>query len=207
MALYLMIGATYAFAAAVQPGPFQAYLISSTMANGLRRTLPAVFAPILSDVPIICLVLLVLTRVPSTLLLVLQLAGGLFLLYLAAGALQAYRSYQHALPTRPARARQTVFKAVLVNLLNPNPYLNWTLIMGPLLLKAWHQVPTYGIALVAAFYLTMILATAAILVLFAAARSLGSRVARALVGISALALGVFGLYQLWSGSMALMRLL
>jgi hypothetical protein len=53
----------------------------------------------------------------------------------------------------------------------------------------------------------MILATAAILVLFAAARSLGSRVARALVGISALALGVFGLYQLWSGSTALMRLL
>jgi threonine/homoserine/homoserine lactone efflux protein len=202
-----MIGATYAFAAAVQPGPFQAYLISSTMANGLRRTLPAVFAPILSDVPIICLVLLVLTRVPSTLLLVLQLAGGLFLLYLATGALQAYRNYQHALPTRPARARQTVFKAVLVNVLNPNPYLNWTLIMGPLLLKAWHQVPIYGIALVAAFYLTMILATAAILVLFAAARSLGSRVARALVGISALALGLFGLYQLWSGSTALMRLL
>ena len=42
MLLYLMIGATYAFAAAVQPGPFQACLISSTMANGLGHTLPAV---------------------------------------------------------------------------------------------------------------------------------------------------------------------
>ena len=199
-----MIGATYAFAAAVQPGPFQAYLISSTVANGLRRTLPAVFAPILSDVPIVCLVLLVLTRVPSLLLLVLQVAGGLFLLFLAAGAVQAYRNYQHALPLRSVRTRQTVLKAVLVNVLNPNPYLNWTLIMGPLLLKAWRQVPIYGITLVAAFYLTMVLVTALILAIFAGARSLGPRVAHALVGLSALALGLFGLYQLWCGSTALM---
>jgi threonine/homoserine/homoserine lactone efflux protein len=48
---YLTIGVTYAFAAAVQPGPFQAYLISLTLVNGWRRTLPAVLAPLLSDFP------------------------------------------------------------------------------------------------------------------------------------------------------------
>jgi hypothetical protein len=31
MATYLILGATYAFAAAVQPGPFQAYLISQPL--------------------------------------------------------------------------------------------------------------------------------------------------------------------------------
>jgi len=205
MLFYLMIGATYAFAAAVQPGPFQAYLISSTMVNGLRRTLPAVLSPILSDIPIVCLVLLVLTQVPPLLIHVLQFAGGLFLLYLAVGALKAYRNYQDALTDRPAPVRQTVIKGALVNLLNPNPYLGWALIMGPLLLEAWDQTPVYGIALVAAFYLTMVLATAVILVLFAGARSLGPRVGRVLVGVSGLALAFFGLYQSWSGSTAIIR--
>ncbi len=205
MTFYLMIGATYAFAAAVQPGPFQAYLISSTMINGLRRTLPAVCAPILSDIPIVCLVLLVLTQVPPLLVHVLQFAGGLFLIYLAVGALKAYRNYRHALTSPPAPIRRTVLKAVLVNLLNPNPYLSWALILGPLLLKAWHQAPADGIALVTAFYLTMVFATAVVLVPFAAAGSLGPRVARMLVGVSGIALALFGLYQSWSGSTALIR--
>ena len=61
---YLIIGATYAFAAAVQAGPLQAYLIFHTLANGWRRTFPALFAPIFSDIPIICLALFVLTHVP-----------------------------------------------------------------------------------------------------------------------------------------------
>jgi len=57
----VLLGATCAFAAAVQPGPFQTYLISSTLTRGWRRTLPVVLAPLLSDVPVIALVLLVLT--------------------------------------------------------------------------------------------------------------------------------------------------
>src|SRR5450830_861155 len=88
---YLILGMTYAFAAAVQPGPFQTYLISQTMANGWRRTAPAAFAPLLSDGPIIALVLLVLSRMPGWLVQALQCAGGIFLLYLALGAFKTWR--------------------------------------------------------------------------------------------------------------------
>jgi threonine/homoserine/homoserine lactone efflux protein len=204
---YLIIGATYAFAAAVQPGQLQAYLISQTIANGWRRTVPAALSPILSDVPIICLVLLILTQVPPLFVHLLQVAGGLFLLYLASGALRACRRDTQALTAPPAPAHQTVLKAALVNLLNPNPYLAWALVMGPLLLEAWKQSPANGIALVGAFYLTMVFTTAAIVLLFASARSFGPRVGRMLVGLSAVALGCFGIYQLWSGSMELCHLL
>ena len=62
---YLILGITYAFTAAVQPGPFQTYLISQTLSNGWRSTLPAAIAPLLSDGPIIILVLLVLSRMPG----------------------------------------------------------------------------------------------------------------------------------------------
>ena len=67
MIAYLILGATYAFAAAVQPGPLQTYLIAQTLRNGWRRTLPAALSPVMSDGPVILLVLLVLTRLPGTL--------------------------------------------------------------------------------------------------------------------------------------------
>jgi len=201
---YLLLAASYAFAAAVQPGPLQAYLISQTMINGWRRTVPAAVAPIISDIPIVLLVLLVLTHVPPSFINVIRLAGGIYLLSLAFQALQSYRAYSHLRESPPRMVYQTIWKAVVVNLLNPNPYLGWALIMGPLFLKAWSDSPSYGIGVIVLFYATMILATAAIIALFSGARSLGPRVARGLVGVSAAALLVFGLYQLWAGLTALM---
>jgi len=201
---YLLLAASYAFAAAVQPGPLQAYLISQTMINGWRRTVPATFAPIISDIPIVFLVLLLLAQVPPSFINVIRLAGGIYLLVLAFQALQSYRAYSHLPESPPRMVYRTIWKAVVVNLLNPNPYLGWALIMGPLFLKAWSDSPSYGIGVIVLFYATMILATAAIIALFSGARSLGPRVARGLVGVSAAALLVFGLYQLWAGLTALM---
>ena len=54
---YLLIGFTFAFAAAIQPGPLQAYLVSQALSHGWRRIWPAAFAPLLSDAPIAILAL------------------------------------------------------------------------------------------------------------------------------------------------------
>jgi threonine/homoserine/homoserine lactone efflux protein len=207
MASYVLLGAAYAFAAAAQPGPFQAYLISSTLTRGWRRTLPAVLAPLLSDIPIIALVLLLLTRVPPPVVDALRLAGGLFLLYLAAGAFVAYRRYAPPRVGPPERTARTVLEGVVINLLNPSPYLSWSLVLGPLLLEAWRAAPAYGIALLVSFYGTMIAATAAILLPFAGARALGPRVGRSMLGVSAAALAVFGVYQIWAGGAAVLQTL
>jgi threonine/homoserine/homoserine lactone efflux protein len=196
---YLLFGITYAFAAAVQPGPFQAFLLAQALSRGWRRTLPAAFAPLLSDGPIILLVLLVLTRVPAWLVTLLQGLGGLFLLYLAFGAWKTWRNYAALQSVPLPEKQQTLFKAALVNLLNPNPYLGWSLVMGPLLLKGWRETPVHGIALLVGFYVTLVACTLGIILLFAGARGLGPKVARALVGLSALALAAFGLYELWLG--------
>jgi hypothetical protein len=50
------------------------------------------------------------------------------------------------------------------------------------------------------FYITMILSLSAIIILFGTARRLGPRLNRALLGVSAVALFFFGLYQLWQGT-------
>jgi threonine/homoserine/homoserine lactone efflux protein len=197
MIAYLILGATYAFAAAVQPGPFQTFLISRTLTNGWRRTLPAALAPLISDGPIILLALVVLNQVPTWLEQVLRFAGGVFLLYLALGAFKAWRSYQGPQAAVEGSTRQSVLQAAGVNLLNPNPYLGWTLVMGPLLLKGWREAPQHGLALLIGFYMTMVLSLAGIIFLFGRVRDLGPRVGRGLVAASAIALTGFGGYQLW----------
>jgi threonine/homoserine/homoserine lactone efflux protein len=196
---YLVLGITYAFAAAVQPGPFQSFLISQTFSRGWRQTLPAALAPLVSDGPIILLVLLVLSQVPPWLQSGLQLGGGIFLLYLAYGAWKSWRSYQPPAATLPAAGHQTLVKACLVNLLNPNPYLAWSLVMGPLLLKGWAEAPVNGLALLVGFYVTMIACQAGIILLFGAASSLGPKVGRFMVGVSVVALALFGGLELWAG--------
>jgi len=197
---YLILGMTYAFAASVQPGPFQTYLVSQTLANGWRRTIPAAFAPLLSDGPIIVLVLLILSRMPGWLVQVLQCAGGVFLLYLAISAFKTWRDFDVKKAVQIRSNRQTVIKAAMVNLLNPAPYIGWSLVMGPLLIKGWRESPAHGIALLIGFYATMILVTLGIMLLFAAAGNLGPQVSQAMIGFSVIALACFGLYELWLGT-------
>ncbi len=193
---YLLFGVTFAFAAAVQPGPLQAYLVARTLSHGWRRALPAAFSPLVSDGPIIALALLVLSRVPAGFERGLRLAGGSFLLFLAWRAAGTWRTWQpEAVPGRGS-GRESLLGATVVNLLNPGPYLGWGLVMGPLLLKAWRESPAHGVVLLAAFYATLVSGMVATVLLFASARRLGPRVNRVLVGISALALAAFGLWQL-----------
>ena len=203
---YLIAGITFAFAAAVQPGPLQTYIISQTMKKGWRATLPAAFAPVLSDIPILALVLFLLSAMPDTFIIILRLAGGLFLLYLAYSAFKTWRQFDADKTAADESGRQTLFKAVFVNLLNPAPYLGWSLIMGPIFLKGWNIAPSNGIALIAGFYVTMVLTLIGLIMLFGFARRLGPQVSKIMIGLSALLLLAFGLYQLWVGVNSLFSL-
>jgi len=203
MLIYVVQGITYGFAAGVQPGSFQTYLITQALRHGWRRTLPAIFAPLLSDGPIIALVLLVLSQVPSSLVRVLHLAGGLFVLYLAAGAFKAWRNFAAQAPDEHVPIRSGIFRAALVNLLNPAPYLFWSLVTGPLLIAGWRDSPGNAVGLLAGFYGAMLASLAGITLLFTGARRFGPSVTRALLALSALALAGFGFFQLWQGLTAL----
>jgi threonine/homoserine/homoserine lactone efflux protein len=192
---YLLIGLGLGFPAAAQPGPFQAYLLTQTLKNGWRQTLPAALAPLISDGPIILLVLLVLTRLPEELLIGLQLAGGLFLLYLAWRAWLNYRHYRPII-ANTAADRQSLREAALLNFLSPNPYIFWSTIAGPLLLTAWLTSPWYAVAFLIGFYGALIGGFAIFVLLFGYVGGLSDRLGRVLAALSAVALAFFGVFQI-----------
>ena len=195
MLTYLLLGITYAFAAAIQPGPFQTFIISQTLKIGWKRTLPAAFAPVISDIPIIILILLILTNIPAGFLRFLQIGGGVLLLYLAYSSFRSFLNFEKP-DTRESKNDNTLFKAVLVNLLNPNPYLGWSLIMGPLFIKGYNQAAVNGISLIAGFYTTIVICQAGIIILFGLTKNLGPKVTRITLGFASIALAAFGVYLL-----------
>jgi threonine/homoserine/homoserine lactone efflux protein len=199
MWLSILQGIGYGFAAAAQPGPFQTYLISQTLLHGWKQTLPAAFAPLLSDGPIIVLSFLLLSQVPPGFQRFLYIAGGVFVLYLAYGNYKSWKDFDPDHPSLETKTQQSVLKAALINALNPNPYIFWSLVTGPILMKGWREVPLYGVGFLTGFYLTMIVGFVTLILIFGLARQLGTRVNHLLLGISAVALFCFGLYQLWMG--------
>jgi threonine/homoserine/homoserine lactone efflux protein len=202
MLAYVTQGIGYGLAAAAQPGPFQTYIISQTLNNGWRRTLPSALAPLISDGPIIALVLLVMSQVPDWLRQFLHIAGGLFTLYLAAGAFNAWRNdgakdANELTTIQPGR--QSVLRAAMMNMLNPAPYIYWSLVTGPILLTGWQEAPAHGLGFLIGFYGSIVASLAGIILVFGTARRLGPKVNRGLLGIAAIALTCFGLHQLWLG--------
>jgi threonine/homoserine/homoserine lactone efflux protein len=144
---------------------------------------------------------LVLSQVPLWLQRFLYLAGGLFLLYLAYGAYKSWKNFDSTIPYRETETRQSILKAALINMLNPNPYIFWSLVTGPILVTGWRETPSYGLGFLAGFYATLILGFSAVIIAFGSASQLGTKVNRALLGISAIALFCFGMFQLWLGIM------
>lgn len=196
---YLVLGGGLAFAAVIQPGPLQAFLLSRAVSAGWRRTLPAAFSPVLSDGPIALLVLLLLGRLPALAQHLLRAAGGLLLLYLAWAALRGLRAGA-GVPAPPrVSAPRTLLQATTVNLLNPNPYIAWALVLGPAVLGAWRENPAFAVALLAAFYGVMVAGLAAFIFAASTARLLRPRAQGALVVAAAVVLAALGAVQLFLG--------
>jgi threonine/homoserine/homoserine lactone efflux protein len=192
----ILVGGGFAFAAVIQPGPLQAFLLDSVACRGWRQTLPASFAPVISDIPIAILALFVLTRIPPGLTVGLRAVGGFFLLYLAYATYRQWRKAPGVEEESESSTPKTILQAVVVNILNPNPYIGWSLVLGPAVLVAWSQKPANAVVLVIAFYVTMVAGLAFTILLFGMTELFGPDRRRTLILVSAVILASLGVYQL-----------
>jgi len=181
----ILIGISYALSAGLQPGPLQAFFLAKVAEQGWRRTLPAAFAPLISDGPIALVSILLLNILPETFRNLLQLAGGFLLLYFAWNAYRNWREDQVIEFGESESTPKTVFQAALINLLNPNPYLGWSLVMGPAVVAAWAKSPGTAVSLMVMIYL------------MGRASLLGPGASKVMNLISALLLVGLGLYFLY----------
>lgn len=202
MIAFLIQGLSLGLSGAASPGPFQVYLFGQTMRIGWRKALPAVVAPVISDIPVVLLVFLALTHLPDFVLRIVQLLGGGFVLYLAWKSYLTWKNFREMEVPSGEESRQSIFQAVLMNFLSPNPFIFWSLLAGPVLIRGWAIAPIYGVTFLIGFYFAMVGTLSVLVCLFGAARQFGAKVNRVMIGVSALALAGFGIYQLWQGIFA-----
>lgn len=191
------------FTAAISPGPFLAYVISQTLSRGWRQTIPLVFAPLLADLPVILLTVFILGQLPDWALRLIQVIGGLFILTLAWSTLRQARGGIHlgAAPAEGPQGRGFFMRGLLMNFLSPGPWIFWSVVNGPIVIRAWGQSPAAALLFVGSFYAVLIGGLAAWVLAFHQARRLDARIVRGLLLLSGIVLLLFGLLLLRSGLM------
>lgn len=145
----------YGLAAGLGPGPLLTLVITQTLRHGAREGMKTAMAPLISDGPIIALLLVFIGQLARVKPVVGAVAfgGALYLLWLA------YEGWTAKPPdATPSTAPPRSFiKGALVNLLNPNPYLFWLTVGVPMLVKAWTRSShTAAVVFVLVFFVCLV---------------------------------------------------
>jgi threonine/homoserine/homoserine lactone efflux protein len=151
---FLVTGTTLGLSAGFTPGPLLTLVISETLQYGVKSGIKVALAPILTDVPIILLTVFVLAKLSyfEKALGLVALGGGCFIIYLGYTNLRIKEVAIDLTDIRPISLR----KGILVNALNPQPYLFWFAVGAPLTIKAMHQGAWAVTTFIGSFYLCLV---------------------------------------------------
>jgi len=180
-------------------GPFKIFVLSQALQNGLRRSLPLAFTPLVADIPVILLVWLVLRQLSEQTINVLQISGGLFFFYLAYVLFRNMRRTQVSTEVLVNAPHRTFGQAIVAIWISPQVYLNWTAVGVPALLTYSAESVWHGLAFLLFFYLLWIGGLSLQIVLFSQAGKVNEQLNSYLAIIGSLLLIGFGVYQIWLG--------
>jgi len=130
---FLISGIIFGLSSGLIPGPLLTLVISETLKHGIREGIKISIVPLLSDLPIVLVTILILTRLSDIrpALGIISILGAIFLVYLAVESL-SFKGSDIDTETKP----QSLKKGLITNLLNPNPYIFWLSIGAPTTVKA-----------------------------------------------------------------------
>jgi threonine/homoserine/homoserine lactone efflux protein len=168
------------------------------LAGGLQVAL----APLVSDLPIIALSVLLVGSLPPEATRWLGVLGGLVVIWMGVGAIRSGR--RATLPGKgeaQSEPRRELWRGVVVNVLNPHPYLFWTMVGGPAVVNGWRESPLYALAFLLPFYVLLVGSKATIAFLVSrkagALSQLGYRRTLQGSGVLLVAMGVWLAVQAW----------
>lgn len=164
MLTFLILGISFGLSASVNPGPSLTLAISRALRDGAKSGMLVTLAPLCTDAPIIVVATLLVGNLPSSLLGWLGVVGGGYIVWLGVRGVRDAWSRQIDLAglssSRGASddgSLRSLFQAMIINFLNPNPYLFWGTAGAPNLVKAWQQHGIAGAGLfILGFYLMLV---------------------------------------------------
>ena len=152
---FLAIGIVLGLSAGLAPGPLLTLVISETLQHDIRSGIRVAISPFFTDLPIIILTLVVLSRLSGfhQILGVISLIGGCVILYMGYESLNPKRSESDLSKTAAPRS---LTKGILANALSPHPYLFWFTVGGPTVNKAYSSSLVSAFAFMGSFYLLLV---------------------------------------------------
>ena len=151
---FLFSGVVFGLTGGLSPGPLLTLVISETLKYGSKEGIKIAVAPLLTDLPIVFATIYIISRVANTLPLLgaISLLGAAFLIYLGYESVSFKGIDINFAQIKP----QSVRKGVIANFLNPNPYMFWSTIGAPLVLKALKVNITSAAIFLLCFYLFLV---------------------------------------------------
>ena len=192
-------GATLGIVEGIKPGPLLTMVIRETLSGGLRAGLWTAAAPIFTDGPLVIFSLFAAAWIATnpSVLLAITLAGAIFL------AQMGYECFGLDPPNMDEDAPPptgSFLRGVITNLLNPNVYVFWFLIGGPLMASAADEEILAPIAYAITFLVTIMLTKATIAyAIHRASGNISATVYRRWLAICGLVMIGFSLYYAMEG--------
>lgn len=186
--------------AGFSPGPMLTLVLSETLKHGTRAGLQVALSPLVTDLPIIILALFLMNQLAT-----MQIAlGGISVI----GAVILMWMGYESLKTQPIEMStssesinpSSLKKGILVNLLNPNPYIFWITIGAPVIYKAYQQSLVLAVIALIVFYICLIGAKVLLAIIAGKYRyALTSKTYLIIVRGLGLVLWIFAGIILWDG--------
>jgi threonine/homoserine/homoserine lactone efflux protein len=163
----LTSAAVFGLAGGFGPGPLLTLVVSETFAHGLGAGVRVAIAPILTDAPIIAVSLLLISRLSSDgwFLGAVSIAGGFVVMYI--GLQDVRRGARRG--EEGGGTPRSLQRGMVVNLLNPHPYVFWFSVGAPLVVRAAGINASVAAGFVVVFY--ALLVGSKVLIAWVAARS------------------------------------
>jgi threonine/homoserine/homoserine lactone efflux protein len=165
---FLGIGTILGLSAGFSPGPLLALVISETLQHDMKAGIKVALAPILTDLPIILLTLLLLSKISGfrAVLGGISVIGAVFVFHMGYGSIRT-KGVTLGGEGRP----KSLKKGVIVNILSPHPYLFWFSVGAPITMKALDQGIVAAWVFIGGFYCMLIGAKITLAVLVARSRT------------------------------------
>lgn len=195
---FISAGVLLGLSSGLSPGPLLTLVLTQTIRHNRAEGIKVALSPLITDLPIILITVLILGRLArfDIFLAIISFVGAIFLAYLG---VESLRSKELNLDVKDSKSG-SLKKGIIANFLNPSPYLFWTTVGTPLLLKAYKTDLLASILFMLLFYVC--LTGSKVLVAFLADRSkqfINQKVYLILMRILGIALLIFSLIFLYDG--------